>query len=565
LRLFNINLAGGGQVTRQLRTFLDFSGGLTTNIGDGMRDNELAVARDCEPGDGMGFKLPDGVAAWSRLPELGRQDVLALMNATTWSDQGHTAWADYVFAFTLDRAYYHAAGAESFLPLQAQVGIGGEITDWFVYDNYLYWLNGQQMKKTCPGDVVDGDGGITDAELVPEGETPTEAEQTLWDKVKKCQYVESYNQRYFYARSDSSEVIFSAVAAPFSFDSGLPIITVGSKDGEGITGLKEFQNGLLVFKPSSVYYVTGNDYLGGSDISIVPVAVTSGCQHNTSIATVENGVVYVGYNGLYLLRQNYLYSNMASKKLSDGKLPDSLFNNIARAFGCVFDNVYRFTLEGAQGRQEYRYRLNDGSFYGPYSQAITCYAPDLVYAGTRQGSESRLFIGSGGGWLLYFDPASYTYLDPATGNALPMQTLVTTKPFDLAGANVMDVRLKEFIVSGKQDAIIPSSVDVFLKLDYWDEKWRLRMDESGIWQPDATKPMDWGKRPDEYVWEWADMVKKLVPVNKKGCKAQFSFSNPEGPLVIGGVGVVFSSGKVIGSRRGLQETKVNYSGRVGSG
>jgi hypothetical protein len=136
--------------------------------------------------------------------------------------------------------------------------------------------------------------------------------------LTKARFVCQFNNYFFYANVTVSglayptRVYFSALRAPETWDSA-DWIEVSKDDGQEITGLKVAGDRLVVYKEKSIYNVF---YTGDADIPfILPGGGKSnssvGCVAPFSIQEVENGHVFLSYDGLYY------YDGLNSYKISE--------------------------------------------------------------------------------------------------------------------------------------------------------------------------------------------------------------------------------------------------------
>lgn len=175
----------------------------------------------------------------------------------------------------------------------------GNAIDFEMYNTTLFMTNGVD----APFKWVTGDTATTSG--IPTGLT-------------KAKYVRQFNNYLFYANvvvggvNYPTRIYFSGLRTPETFDSA-DWIEIAKDDGQEITGLKVLGDRLVVYKEKSIYNVY---YTGDSDIPfILPGGGKSnssvGCIAPFSIQEVENGHVFLSYDGIYW------YDGMNSYKLSD--------------------------------------------------------------------------------------------------------------------------------------------------------------------------------------------------------------------------------------------------------
>ncbi len=202
-----------------LRIYRDFSGGLSEAANDNIKDNELVEARNIMPGDGYGITRACGTTiAYSPIavdyPQLNK--VVRLFEGTMYNGQTIlSAW--YSIPDGLEAWFRYNAATDSWGLVNWEMLA---IKDWFFYAGFIYWLDGEALRRfsgTVSAPVA----------LVPMGDTETEEELALWEKVKTAVAVEQRGQRWFYATTDN-EIIFSEVGYPNKFNP-TNIINISSK------------------------------------------------------------------------------------------------------------------------------------------------------------------------------------------------------------------------------------------------------------------------------------------------------------------------------------------------
>lgn len=116
----------------------------------------------------------------------------------------------------------------------------------------------------------------------------------------------------------------SAFAEFFHWSKGGAYIDVETDSGDDITGIKSYQNRLIVFKERSVWQVDLSEQTFGNYTITVPTAtlITSahGCISNRTITAVENDLFFLSRDGVFILGyepniQNVLRTNELSAKI----------------------------------------------------------------------------------------------------------------------------------------------------------------------------------------------------------------------------------------------------------
>ncbi len=508
-----------------VRTIRDFSGGLSEVANDNMRDNELAEAMNAVPGESYGVARASGTRLmYPQIADLGSVQHLielqlanGMVQVIAFTDAGNDTMNMYWYD-EVDKAWSSISQ-----------GIRA-VKSWFTYANKLYWLDGMDYK------LYDG----TAVSSVTE-----EGTSNLWNKIKTALAVEQRGQRWFFATRDN-EIIFSDIGKVNKF-TGTNVINITSGKADSITALHEFNNGLLIFQQRSVYYLAGYDFAGGTDINLSRLNVSCGTQWPESVKTIENAVLYMGNNGIYRLYIPAYNESLAAKNISEKKIGKLLSSNeIVSCSAEVWNNIYYFSLQTSTKREEYRYYVSAGSFWGPFTQGATCYAAGFL-------GEDALYIGCSNGYIVRYDEDSTHYVDLHSGQAAPIPMRIKTKGFDVCGAMVQYAKVKKAFIAVKQFAAQSSGLSVQIKADYADSawNWKVNFDESLVYSEGI-----WG----EGYWGWKDTVTKEISVNRKTQRIQLIFydETTDMPVMIYGIGFLYKKKKVKGSRTGVEQADILY-------
>ncbi len=532
-----------------LRIYRDFSGGLSESANDNIKDNQLVEARNIMPGDGYGITRAYGTTiAYPKIsvsqPQMNK--VVRLFEGKLYNG-GTSLLAFYSVPDGLETMVKYIPSLDDWLEILDDMPA---VIDCFFHAGYFYWLNGEKMRSY--------DGIFSeDVSLKPiTGSTSTEEERALWEKVKKAIAVEQRGQRWFYATADN-EVIFSEVGYPNKFNP-TNIININSKDGDTITALHEFNEGLLIFKKHSVYYLAGWDFASGSDIRLYNLNTSSGTAFPRSVCTADNGVIYLGNNGVYRITLSSQTLAVVSENISEGKISGRLYNEgtILDAHAVVWDNAYYLSIEkeipqttesgstyNTTVQYEYRYLFQEKAFFGEFAQGASCYAVGL-------GGENALFLGCANGYILRYDKDSHNYIDPLTGNNVAIDAVARTKCYDIAGSMAQEVRLQRLEIAARQFDGESSNFNIQVQADYdalaWDAEleWNAQTDESLVYGEGLL---------GVGVWGWQDTVTKEMVVRRRCKRLQFIITGSTAgePLLIYGFAVLYRKKRVKGSRRGV--------------
>ena len=320
--------------------------------------------------------------------------------------------------------------------------------------------------------------------------------------------------------------------------------------------MHEFNEGLLIFKKHSVYYLAGWDFEGGSDIRLYNLNTSSGTAFPRSVCTADNGVIFLGSNGVY--RISLSNQTVVSENISEGKISGRLYDvgTITDAHATVWDNAYYLSVEkevpqttesgaiyNTTVQYEYRYLFKEKAFFGEFTQGSSCYATGL-------GGENALFLGCANGYILRYDKDSRNYVDLLTGENIPIDTVARTKCYDIAGSMAQEVRLQRLEVAARQFDAESSSFDIQVQADYDALAWNTQLE----WQTKTDESLVYGEGLlGTGVWGWQDTITKEMVVRRRCKRLQFIITGDSAgePLLIYGFAVLYRKKRVKGSRRGV--------------
>ena len=424
------------------------------------------------------------------------------------------------------------------------------LKDWFVFGKRLYWLNGAEYL------VFDGTYVDRVNQVYYSDDTAVQAvEAEIWESIKDSSYAEQRGSRIFFSRAGYDEIIYTEVGYPDKIQS-TSLMNANSKLGDHITGLREFNDGMLIFKERSVFYLTGWDFSTGSDIQMQQLNVPCGTKFGNTVCTVDNGVLYLGYDGIYYLYPSYLTSVVSAKNISHSKLSQTILDFAPTdAYAAFWNGVYYLSLENSTDKVEYRYIKEDKSFWGPFTQPHTCYSLSMT--------ENNLYLGCQNGVIVKGNNAVYYYIaDEADvgasigiGDELPIEMLVETKGYDLTNAFIRDNKLKRVYVVVKQYKDQTSTLAIRVQADYnniqYDVQYSMDADESLVYDEGEYGTTRYG---------WSDTVVKEISVNKKAKRVKMFLTAGvvDEPVLVYGFGTLYKPKKVKGSKDGLTATSVTY-------
>jgi len=506
--------------------YRDFSGGLSELANDNMADNQLTEAVNVVPGDGYGIARAFGFKrALPLLPRDYRDSRLKKM--ITLPQNGNTLQ----IAFTTDDS-----GKMGISRLKGNKWVElfegmFEICDWFSHNSLLYFLDGVCIY-------------VTNGTSCVRKKAPDDADEALaalWKKAERAISVAKRGQRWFYL-TENNELIFTEIGEPLGFEP-TNIININSREADECSAVVEFNNGLLIFRRNSIFYLSGWDLENGSDISLTQLNITCGTRWPETIRKCDNGLMFLGEDGLYKLQLTSSGNSISVENLSDGKLSRTIseMGKLEYAEAEVWDNTYFLNLKTKNERREYRYYPARKAFYGPYTHNACGYSP----------YDGKLYMSLGMGYCGYLDKGSYAYWDPVAKQEVGIPMVAATKGFDVAKAMSQEVRLKKALVSMKQYQKEGSHLSVRVNLDYEDREFRIGSDESLVWTEGSYGDAFWG---------WKDTVQKELPIGKKTQRVRFYFKDDtcHEPLLIYGVALVYHKRRAKGNRWHVQAVSVGY-------
>ena len=546
-------------MVKYVKAIKDFSGGLSEVANDNVPDNCLITAKNVVPGDGYGIARASGTVPafdpiWVdsypsgqnaagpvvMMIELAMDDETHIIAATEERNGQWTFWdrsyndvlEKYTWTSISDGAHDHA--------LQIN-----PILSWFYYDEKLFWVDGTAFRY-----YPDSEGEIND---VPN--TYHSSDTTFWAHLQTSISVEEHYGRWFFATPDN-DIIWSEVGYYDKFiTTHVSSILPGVRDS--IKALYEFNDSLLIFLERSVYNLSGSDFVNLSDITLTKLSVESGTKWPKSIKTISNAVLYLGDNGVYKLNIPYFSSQIAATNISEKQASKRLTaDGITDVYAEVFEGVYYISLRGHGGIKEYRYYIDQKSWWGEYTQQAYCYIPKLT-------GGDHLYLGCAKGQILYYDSASTNYYNE-NGAATSIPVEVITKGYDVVGGTVIDAKVKRIFVVLKQYDAEHSTFSVQVKTDYLEGAWEAQVDSmygviNAVLQ-DVTgdESLVWSEGMwSQAYWGWIDTVTKMFQLNRKCKRIQFKFmdSSQDNPLMIYGVAMQFKKKKAKGSRLGVSPSE----------
>ena len=241
-------------------------------------------------------------------------------------------WYEYVSSGSFVRKAIAVAGAKIFKmddldgtwdDISAALTItAGNHWDFENFLNEMYGTNGQDLPLKWTG-------------------TGNAALMTVPTNLTKAKFVKQFNNYLFLGNVTVNSVVYksriywSAIKDTSTWDSA-DFIDIAKDDGQEITGLKVLSDRLVVYKNRAIYTVF---FTGDADIPFVlpgggKTNSSVGCVAPYSIQEVENGHVFLSYDGIYYFDGN------SSFKLSD-RINDTILGFNTTRFSQAVSLVYK--------------------------------------------------------------------------------------------------------------------------------------------------------------------------------------------------------------------------------
>lgn len=402
----------------------------------------------------------------------------------------------------------------------------GPPTDYDVYNDMLYWLDGENFWRY--------DGGY-----IEEVTKHTDGEEETWKLIKKCHFIEQRGQRHFFARKDTNTMYYSEVGNP-NYIKGDNFIKAVTDDSDLIVAIKEYAGALLVFKNRAIYswYGWDPDPIEG-DVRFDQVMVHRGAIAQDTICVVEGYLMYCAFDGVYALTSPYpqqINSINLSERKVDKKISESI--NKERACAVYFKNSYRLSIStgGTQNTEEYRYYPKLQSWFGPFTHPVSCYLITKDY---------RLYSGS---------PLDATIFEHETGRnygGSPIEYRIKTKPLDIIEGLADRMRVSRVYLAFQQYLEETCRCEILLKCGYSERsfKFTVSADESLVWNEGA-----W----DETFWDWDDLAVKEIRAVLRGKRFQIVLENKnlDEPCTFYGFKLKAKPKKAKGSKFAVEEVTI---------
>lgn len=261
---------------------------------------------------------------------------------------------------------------------------------------------------------------------------PPEADFTAGPKGK---YVATSGDKLIVANLDGnpSRMVFSGGGPnidKFHWSQGGGYVDIAKDDGEEITGIKDYESDVLVFKTNSIYKVqfSYNDTFGIVQPIVSKVTDSVGCLSHNTIVQVVNDVFYVGRRsggGISINTLGYEanFTNvLRSGELSEKIRPELEIINQERIddmWAIYWGNKYWFFYPvGASSYKAIAYDRERTAFVGPFDFPGNPSCADIYY--DDSGNEHFVF-GTGSGSV---SEISFTFSDD---DGTPIEWSLETK------------------------------------------------------------------------------------------------------------------------------------------
>lgn len=339
--------------------------------------------------------------------------------------------------------------------------------------------------------------------------------------VKNCKYIEVRADRVFAAGDPDAPntLYYSQVGDPTYFKSGQFLLQAASPDGDAITGLREFNEALLVFKGRSVWAWFG--YTITTDVKFVKLNVHTGTKSERTICNVGTNLYYLGSDGVYAMVG--AYENTINTTKVSGSI-DDMFEDLYQP-----TNAYESTACAVYYKGKYilSFCYDDGTESQDMTinnRTVVCHVEAASSPAWTQyvGVYFREVLDSVDGTLYFahpstptfwkFDPTKYTDQDTAISWA------IRTKDYDM-GSPIHLKKVKRGWLALNQYTAEETSLTVNAYVDYNTrvqvETATLVADESLVWDEGI-----WGT----HKWGWIDTVTRSFEISYKGMRASIEIT-----------------------------------------
>lgn len=480
----------------EFKSYFEFTGGQNSSAApDNIGDNELRWAVNIDILARGALKLRDGSSAiaWDCLAGLSAIKIDRTAEFST------TAGVLKQLVLANGNLYLRT----STTPLLTGCGNHMSAT---VYNNKLYLLIKNSYYVYDGTTIVEVTNAETDSMLAT---------------VKKCKYITVRADRVFAAGNPDAPntLYYSQVGDPTYFKAGQFLLQAASADGDAITGLREFNEALLVFKARGIWAWTG--YTITTDVKFTRLNVHTGTRAERTICNVGTMLYYLGSDGVYAMKNVYT-GTIDTVKVS-GSI-DDLFqgvHNTANAYENTACAIFH----------EDKYMLSFCRETGEVGQDMTINNATVVcHTAASNGTAWTQYLGryfrdalnSVDGTLYYaheentafwkFDKTKYT------DEGADILWAIRFKDYDM-GSPVHLKKFKRGWAALNQQTLADTTVTAKVYVDYdirtCVEDVEIQVDESLIWDAGL-----WGT----HKWGWIDTVTRSFEISSKGMRVGLEIS-----------------------------------------
>ncbi len=263
--------------------------------------------------------------------------------------------------------------------------------------------------------------------------------------ITKAKYVENYNNYLFLANVTVGSTYYptriywsnlqdTSTWLPTSF------IEVSLNDGQQITGLKVLGDNLIVFKTRSIYVLS---FTGDPDVPFIlqgggKANSDVGCVAAFSIQEVQNGLMFLSYDGLYY------FDGSNADKVSDRINPTILGLNqtrLTQARSLVQRKKHRYMISVASSSSSTNDTVITWDYYLNAFSIWTGLAPAAMTATFTSGFQENIYFGDYAGFYYQMDTGTDDYpLNVQT--AIDAYYYTNWKPFK----NIIDEKVIPHVV-----------------------------------------------------------------------------------------------------------------------
>ena len=263
------------------------------------------------------------------------------------------------------------------------------------FDNYDIRVTLKATTGTMSGKTTSA--VLTPFTVLPSPDQNTLATGTLKAEINKCRRCLIHFNRLFlyYGDLESNPTtpnrIFVSEFNDFGYFPLFSYIDVVSDASQPITNITRIRNELVVFTPSSIYTITGDDQ---ENTAVYQINDQFGTWHGWSPTVVGNNILFAGNDNIYSLQPNqYLLNNynvvpIGTKILNKYRELGGTVTRFPRFYGCYYNNQYYL---GARPQLAYPVDGNEVNIlkYSPATKAwgfdtlnpTNPYIPDVQFAG----------------------------------------------------------------------------------------------------------------------------------------------------------------------------------------